>query len=163
MQLEKIVMDWYTIHSKPMYINSIKNCVIYVSEYNLECLKKKINEIINAKYESPFLKELEIREYANIINFVKRNNVVLKEKVMQTDELPFIEANNSYIVLVKDVHDIRVMNSELEGLHIAKEVNDTIYIALAEEAQLLTIKDSIEYFVTQNSIPVSVLNIKSGD
>ena len=163
MQLEKIVMDWYTLHSKPMYLNCIKNCIIYISEYNLECLKKKINEIINDKSEPLFFKELEVREYAQIINFVKKNNAVLNEKVMQTDNLPFIEKNNSYIVLVKDVHDIRVMNSELEGLNIAKEVNDTIYIALAEEAQLLTIKDSIEYFVTQNSIPVSVLNIKSGD
>ena len=79
---------------------------------------------------------------------------------MQTEELEFIDENNSYIVVVKDIRDIRDMNESMKNISIEKAVNDTIFIALAEDAQIITIKDAIGEVITANNIPVFSLNIR---
>lgn len=160
MQLEKIVTDWYTFYCQPETLSTMKNCILYISEYNLEMLKKKINDVMNNSSLDSLIKEIEFEQFKPIINFVKRNNIALKEKVMQTEELEFIEENNSYIVVVKDVRDIRDMNESMKNVSIEKAVNDTIFIALSEEAQIITIKDSVGEFIAANNIPVFSLNIR---
>ena len=160
MQLEKIVTDWYTFYCQPETLSTMKNCILYISEYNLEILKKKINDIINDSNLDSLIKEIEYEQFKPIINFVKRHGVALKEKVMQTEELEFIKENNSYIVVVKDIRDIRDINESMKNISIEKAVNDTIFIAFSEEAQIITIKDAVGEVITANNIPVFSLNIR---
>lgn len=160
MQLEKIVTDWYTFYCQPETLSTMKNCILYISEYNLETLKKKINDTMNDSSIDSLIKEMEYEQFKPIISFVKRHSLTLKEKVMQTEELEFIDENNSYIVVVKDIRDIRDMNESMKNISIEKAVNDTIFIALAEDAQIITIKDAIGEVITANNIPVFSLNIR---
>lgn len=160
MQLEKIVTDWYTFYCQPETLSTMKNCILYISEYNLEVLKKKINDIMNDSTIDSLIKEMEYEQFKPIINFVKKHGIVLKEKVMQTEELEFIKENNSYIVIVKDIRDIRDMNESMRNISIEKAVNDTIFIALSEDAQIITIKDAVGEVITANNIPVFSLNIR---
>ena len=52
------------------------------------------------------------------------------------------------------------MNESMKNISIEKAVNDTIFIALAEDAQIITIKDAIGEVITANNIPVFSLNIR---
>jgi len=79
---------------------------------------------------------------------------------MQPEELEFIKENNSYIVVVKDVRDIHDMSESMKYVVIEKAVNDTIFIALSEEAQIITVKDAVGEIVSANNIPVFSLNIR---
>ena len=160
MQLEKIVTDWYTFYSQPETLSTMKNCILYISEYNLEMLKKKINNTINDANLDSLIKEMEFEQFKPIVQFVKKHNHLLKEPVMQTEELEFIKENNSYIVVVKDVRDIHDMNESMKHITIEKAVNDTIFIALSEEAQIITVKDSVGEIISANNIPVFSLNIR---
>lgn len=163
MLLEKMVTDWYTFYCQPDTLSSMKNCVIYISEYNLEMLKFKINEILNDTTTHRIVKEMDFNGYKPIINFIKRNNSLLKENVMQTEEIEFIKENNSYIVVVKDIKDIRNMNESMHDIAVEKADNDTIFIALFEEAQIITIRDAVNRIIKENSIPVFALNIRLKD
>lgn len=163
MQLEKIVMDWYTLYCKPSTLNNLKNCIIYISEYNIEQFKVEVNKIVADKNKMLSEKKFELEQYQNIIAFIKKYNSQIKENVLQTDELLFSKENNSYIVMVKDVKDIRVMNDELKDRYIEKSENDTIFIALFEEAQIMTVKDSVSELVSEQGMPIFCLNIRSTD
>lgn len=160
MQLEKIVTDWYTFYSQPDTLSTMKNCILYISEYNLNMLKIKINNTINDANLDSLIKEMEFEQFKPIIRFVKRHNHLLKEHVMQTEELEFIKENNSYIVVVKDVRDIHDISETMKNAIIEKAVNDTIFIALSEEAQIITVKDAIGEIISANNIPVFSLNIR---
>jgi len=74
MQLEKIVTDWYTFYSQPDTLSNMKNCILYISEYNLEMLKKKINDTMNNANLDTLIKEMELEQFKPIIMFVKSNN-----------------------------------------------------------------------------------------
>lgn len=163
MQLEKIVVDWYTLYCRPSTLDNLKNCIIYISEYNVECFKDEINKIINDKKKPAKEKKFELEQYKNIINFIRKNNSSLKEEVLQTDELVYMEQNNSYIVIVKDTKDIKAMNDELKDRYIERSENDTLFIALFEEAQILTVKDSVSEFVSGFGLPIFCLNIRNTD
>lgn len=163
MQLEKIVIDWYTLYCKPSTLNDLKNCVVYISEYNIEQFKIAVNKIINDKEKRISEKKFELEQYQNIITFIKKHNSQIKEDVLQTDEILFSKENNSYIVIVKDVKDIRVMNNNLKDRYIDKSENDTIFIALFEEAQIMTVKDSVSELISEQGMPVFCLNIRSED
>lgn len=160
MQLEKIVTDWYTFYSQPDTLSTMKNCILYISEYNLNMLKIKINNTINDANLDSLIKEMEFEQFKPIVQFVKKHNHLLQEPVMQTEELEFIKENNSYIVVVKDVRDIHDMNESMKNAAIEKAVNDTIFIALSEEAQIITVKDSVGEIISANNIPVFSLNIR---
>lgn len=160
MQLEKFVTDWYTFYCKPLKINELKNCVIYISAYNIECFKKTVNDIMNNNSLSKFQKEIELESFAEIIAFIKRNSKALNEEVVQTEELLFIKENNSYIVVVKETKDIRNLKKELETINIDRDVNESIFIAIAEESQLITIKDTTCDLIRDFELPVFCLNIK---
>ena len=160
MQLEKIVTDWYTFYCRPSALNNMKNCIIYISDYNLQCLKKAINDIVNNKDLSKFQKEIELESFNKIIGFVRKNNVELNKEFVQTDELEFIKENNSYIVVVKETKDVRLLKEGLKNLYIQKEENETIYVALFENAQIFTIKDSLCRTITKYEIPLFFTNIK---
>ena len=160
MQLEKIVTDWYTFYSQPDTLSAMKNCILYISEYNLEMLKTKINKTINDVNLDLLIREMEFEQFKPIIQFVKKHNHLLKENVMQTEELEFIKEHNSYIVVVKEVRDIHNMNETMKNVIIEKAVNDTIFIALSEEAQIITIKDAVGEIIAANNIPVFSLNIR---
>lgn len=161
MQLEKIVTDWYTFYCKPTTLNEMKNCIIYISAYNIECFKKAINKIINNRDFTPIRREIELQGYEKIISFIRKNSNKLNKDYMQTDELEFIKENNSYIVVVKETKDIRTINDKLKDKYIEKEENDTVFIGLLEEAQILTIKDTICELISEYEIPVFCLNIKN--
>lgn len=163
MQLEKIVTDWYTIYCQPETIASMKNCIIYISEYNVELLKRKINEVLNDNSIPKVIKEIDWVQYTPIISFIKRNLNKLNNNAVQTEELVFMEENNSYIVVVKDVKDIRTMNETMNDIAITRADNETIFIALFEEAQIITVRDSIAKIINENSIPVFHLNIRIKD
>ena len=123
-------------------------------------LKIKINNTINDANLDSLIKEMEFEQFKPIIRFVKRHNHLLKEHVMQTEELEFIKENNSYIVVVKDVRDIHDISETMKNAIIEKAVNDTIFIALSEEAQIITVKDAIGEIISANNIPVFSLNIR---
>ena len=163
MQLEKIVIDWYTLYCKPSILNNFKNCVVYISEYNIEQFKIAVNKIINDKEKRISEKKFELEQYQDIITFIKKHSSQMKEDVLQTDELLFSKENNSYMVIVKDVKDIRVMNDSLKDRYIDKSENDTIFIALFEEAQIMTVKDSVSELILEQGMPVFCLNIRSED
>lgn len=161
MQLEKIVTDWYTFYCKPTTLNEMKNCIIYISANNIECLKWEINKTINNKGLTPAQKEIELQGFERFISFIRRNNAILSKEYVQTDELEYIKENNSYIVVVKETRDIRELNDKLNDKYINQEENDTIFIGLLEEAQILTIKDTVCELVSEYEIPVFCLNIKN--
>lgn len=163
MQLEKIVTDWYTIYSSPSKINSLKNCVLYISYSNLQKIKKVINDIVNDTKLKDFEKEMELSGFASIIDFIKRNYKEIESDYLETEELSFIEENNSFIVVVKEVRDVRQLNNELDDIVLNKEENDTLFVALLEDAQIFTVKDSFCYMIKEYEIPVFSLNIKSRD
>lgn len=160
MQLEKIVTDWYTLFCSPSKINNLRNCVIYISYSNLQKVKKSINNIVNDASLKDFQRKAELSGFEPIIEFIKTNNKDLKSDYLETEELPFIQSNNSFIVIVKETKDIKLLNENLSELDINKEENDTIYVALIEEAQILTVKDSFCYTIDEYEIPVFVLNIR---
>ena len=163
MQLEKIVIDWYTLYCKPSILNNLKNCVVYISEYNIDCFKLEVNKIINDKEKKISEKKFELEQYQNIITFIKKHNTQIKEDVMQTDEMLFSKENNSYIVVVKDVKDIRAMNDNLRDKYIEKSESDTMFIALFEEAQIMTVKDSVSELISEQGMPIFCLNIRNKD
>lgn len=163
MQLEKIVTDWYTFYCKPTTLNEMKNCVIYISANNIECLKWEINKTINNKALTPAQKEIELQGFERFISFIRRNNSILNKEYVQTDELEYIKENNSYIVVVKETREIRELNDKLKDKYINQEENDTIFIGLLEEAQILTIKDTVCELISENEIPVFCLNIKNAE
>ena len=163
MQLEKIVIDWYTLYCKPSILNNFKNCVVYISEYNIEQFKIAVNKIINDKEKRISEKKFELEQYQDIITFIKKHSSQIKEDVLQTDELLFSKENNCYMVIVKDVKDIRVMNDSLKDRYIDKSENDTIFIALFEEAQIMTVKDSVSELISEQGMPVFCLNIRNED
>lgn len=163
MQLEKIVTDWHTLYSSPSKINNLKNCVIYISYSNLQKLKRMINGIVNDSKLKDYEKEVELLNFDKIIDFIKRNNAEIESDYLETEELPFVSENNSFIVIVKEVRDIRKMNEDLYDITLSKEENETVYVALLEDAQILTIKDSFCYMIKEYEIPVFYLNIKDKD
>ena len=160
MQLEKFVTDWYTLYSSTFKIKEMKNCIFYISEGNLEALKKKINEILTDKKLDRSEKEFQFGIYKDFVSFIRRNSAQLGEDVMQTDELAFNYENNSYIVVVKKTKDVRLGLKELQNKNIDILENETIFIALNEEAQIITVKDSFEELIKENKVPVFCLNIR---
>ena len=157
MQLEKIVTDWYTFYAKTSFLNEIKNCIIYISERNINRLKKEINNTVNSKDISFLQKELDLEAFKNFINFIRVNNSLISQDCIQTDELLFVKANNSYIVVVKETKDVTTFS---EGLELDDYENDTIYIALSEDSQILTVKDSLCEIIQEYEFPVFCLNIR---
>lgn len=160
MQLEKIVTDWYTMYCSPSKIKNLKNCAIYISYSNLQKLKSEINGIVNNHKLSEFEKEVELLNFDQIIKFIRNNNNQIESDYMQTDELEFIPENNSFIVVVKDTKNIKMLNEKLTNLEVTKEENDTLYLALIEEAQILTIKDALCNKILKYELPIFTLNIK---
>lgn len=163
MQLEKIVTDWYTLYSSPSKIQSLKNCIIYLSYSNLEQFKKAINGIINDKNLTDFQKEVELSGYEELIKFIKQNYEVIESDYLETEEIPFIEENNSFVVIVKEVKDVKQLSPAYFDLPFTREENDTAFVALLEDSQIFTVKDSFCYMIKEYEIPVFALNIKSRD
>lgn len=160
MQLEKIVTDWHTLFCAPSKIKDLKNCIIYISYSNLQKLKSEINNIVNNKSLDDFEKEMQLYSFDKIVGFIRTNFKEIESDYMQTDEIEFISENNSFIVVVKDTKNIKMLNNKLDNLELTKEDNDTIYISLIEEAQIFTVKDTLCEKIHEYKIPVFALNIK---
>ena len=159
MLLEKIVVDWYTLYAKPTTISEMKNCIIYTSLNNIECLKKKINELFNDRDMDETMKEFELNLYNDIVKFIKRNMANFNDIRVQSDKLEFKKENNSYFIIVRETKDITQNNPKLENIKISREENEAIFIALSEGSQFLTIDDTIIELINKNEIPVFCVNI----
>lgn len=158
MLLEKMVVDWTTIYSYPDSLDYLTNCVIYISISNFNILKQKINADINSSSRGN--REHIIKRYNSFIRFVKKHSKKLNEHVMQTDELIYNEKNNSYIVVVKDVKDVRLLSESLEDVYFEDYENETIFVAISEESQILTGSDLIMELIEENELPIFIVDIR---
>ena len=154
--LEKIVIDWKTLFSRPILVRNMKNCILYISDSNIEKYKQRINKFINSPNTSKEYINAELIYHKDFINFIKHNSEIINQPVMQTDEILFDKNNNSYIVIVKSTKDVSLMLPN--SLPLNQCDNDTLFIALAEEAQLFTTSSSLLDAISNNNLAVFIIN-----
>lgn len=158
MEYNKITTDALTLYGKPDFINEIKDTYIYISYSNYTLLKDMIVEGIN-KGVTAEEKNIEKKIMSTYILFIQKYDKKLREDYVQTDPLLLDEENNVFMIIQKDVKDISGTYEGLSAGYLSTEENDTIYTALLESTELLTINSCISDPVKDFDIPVFTINI----
>lgn len=157
MELNKITTDAMSLYGKPSLFYEMKDTIIYISYSNYSLLKSLIQNTIST---SPIEdKGDEVRRYSPIINFVKNNDKLLSGDFLQSDPILFIESQNNYIAIQKDIKDVSIIANGIPKNYLSEDENDTIYTAIVESTELLSLNVCILDPIERFEIPVFAINI----
>lgn len=157
MELNKITTDAMSLYGKPSLFYEMKDTIIYISYSNYLMLKSLIQNVISNASNNE--KSIEVKRYAPIISFVKNNDKLLSEDFLQSDPLLFIESKNNYITIQKDTKDVSIISSEIPKDYLSEDENDTIYTAIMESTELLSLNACILDPIERFEIPLFAINI----
>lgn len=158
MELNKITTDGISLYGMPNLFYEMKDTVIYISYSNYLLLKNLIKDAINNAVSSSD-KSYEVKRYAPIINFVKNNEELINGDFLQSDPILFSEEKNNFIAIQKDTKDVAISIEKVPERYLTKEENDTIYTALIESTELLTLNACILEPIERFEIPILAINI----
>lgn len=158
MELNKITTDALSLYGMPNLFYKMKDTIIYISYSNYLLLKSLVkNSINNASSTSD--KNFEVKRYAPIISFVKRNEEVLNGDFLQSDPLLLLEEANVFIAIQKDTKDVSISVESVPKDYLTREENDTIYTSLIESTEILTLNECILEPIRTFEIPILAINI----
>lgn len=158
MELNKITTDALSIYGMPSLFYEMKDTVIYISYSNYLLLKNLVKDAIN-KAVSSSDKSYEVKRYAPIINFVKNSEEIISGEFLQSDPILLSEEKNNFIAIQKDTKDVSISTPTVPKNYLSEEENDTIYTALIESAELLTLNACILEPIKRFEIPILAINI----
>lgn len=158
MELNKITTDALSIYGMPNLFYEMKDTIIYISYSNYLLLKNLVKEAINNAVSSND-KSYEVKRYAPIINFVKNNEELINGEFLQSDPILLSEEKNNFIAIQKDTKDVSISIASIPKDYLTREENDTIYTALIESTELLTLNVCILDPVERFEVPILAINI----
>lgn len=158
MELNKITTDALSLYGMPNLFYEMNNTIIYISYSNYLLLKRLIKEAIDNALSSKS-KTIEVKRYAQLIRFVKNNEEQINKEFLQSDPMVLCEDKNNYIAIQKDTKNIALTIDSISPTYLSKEENDTIYTALIESTELLTLNACILEPIERFEIPIFAINI----
>ena len=158
MNLNKITTDAISLYAKTDLFKNMDNTIIYLSYSNYLLLKKLIIERVNSAI-SEEVKAIELKTMKELIDFVNVNDSLLNGDFLQSDPLPYINSKNIFIAIQKDVKKISEAVESIRPDYLTEEENDTLYTALLESTEVLTLNRGLLDPINDFEIPIFAIDI----
>lgn len=158
MNLNKITTDAISLYAKTDLFKNMDNTIIYLSYSNYLLLKKLIIEGVNSAI-SEEVKAIELKIMKELIDFVNVNDSLLNGDFLQSDPLPYINSKNIFIAIQKDVKKISEAVENIRPDYLTEEENDTLYTALLESTEVLTLNKGLLDPINDFEIPIFAIDI----
>ena len=94
-----------------------------------------------------------------LIDFVNVNDSLLNGDFLQSDPLPYINSKNIFIAIQKDVKKISEAVESIRPDYLTEEENDTLYTALLESTEVLTLNKGLLDPINDFEIPIFAIDI----
>lgn len=158
MSLNKITTDAMSLYAKINLFKSMENSIIYLSYSNYVLLKKLIKKGIHTAV-SKEVRAIELETMKELIDFINTNDNLLKDDFLQSDPLPYIESKQLFIAIQKDVKKISEAVESIRPDYLTEEENDTLYTALIESTEVLTLNRGLLDPINDFEIPIFAIDI----